>query len=548
MSRRFLPIFPYVALVLVTLGWFAAPVSAQRRSRGEDGEITAELHRDQQNIIQAQEEATPHNCRCTRAGVGENASFCMILGGICTHMSTHSALGALTTAQRTALATYNCTEVEPPSQFTRQTTPTDAAHVCPNDPYPSLEAAAAILAPPPEVTTPPPPPFESLTPVLGAPIPGLIFSPATADNGTVQVPFLAQYISAIQRYLVGLAVTAAVIMIVYGGFLYLLGSSVGEVGQGKTIITDAIIGLLFVLGAYTILYLFNPNVLELRPLQLHLVTPDTETAGGGGGAHSFCRENLRVERPGVFCATCHDVPCAMHTPPTPDSACLALIGTCGGTFGRFLDGLTEHCLVKRFDWLESLDGGTFGILHYTENNFAGLIRALESKDPPAYARVMAAGHNTSVTNASVCAANRNNGGFVCNPELLSMMRVALREPSFTKVQLADAYHQFTTRMAGGSTHFRSPFGQIMWAIASNNPGSCGASFSGVIAACPVFSGTDENAKIECFLQKFTELGCRGGTASAGRRATAIRSWLRDVSRTPGVSAPPSLATLEACIP
>lgn len=277
---------------------------------------------------------------------------------------------------------------------------------------------------------------------------------------------------------------------------------------------------------------------------------EAASLGTGEGPSSYCRDNLRVVRPGVYCATCgSEVPCGMHTPPTPDAACLALIGPCGGMFGHFLDGLTERCQVKRFDWLEGLDGGTFGILHYTENDFAGLLHQLQERDPAAYERVRLAGHNAEVTNASVCSAQRTDGGFICNPDMRAMMRVALHEPSFTKVQLAEAYRQYQRRMAGASNHFRSPFGQLMWAIASNNPGSCHASFSNVIAACPAFSGSDENAKIECFLQKFEELGCRGGVASAGRRVIAIRHWLRDVSRVPGAIAPaPDLPALEACIP
>lgn len=411
---------------------------------------------------------------------------------------------------------------------------------------------------PVEQGTPETPPEDTINPRISSRPPGLTFDAVQYQGeGVLRSSQLAQYIASMYRYGIGISAIAAVIMTVYGGFRYLIGASLGDIKAGKKIIQDAIAGMLIVLGAYLILATVNPATVNPRPIQLQVVigsdsvndaaARDAETPGGGG-PHSLCRENLRVIRPHTYCAACSNVPCGMATPSTPDAACMALIGPCGGTFGRFLDALTEHCQVKRFDWLESLDGGTFGILHYTEDNFAGLMQQLQNKDAAAYGRVLAAGHNQPVTAAALCAANRSSRGFVCNADYLAMLRTALREPAFTRVQLDNAYAQFTRRMSGASSHFQSPFGQIMWAIVSNNPGSCGASFSNVIAACPAFNGNDENAKIECFLQKYVELGCRGGVVSAGRRARAIRSWLQGTSRSPGASPPPSLAAVTACIP
>lgn len=83
-------------------------------------------------------------------------------------------------------------------------------------------------------------------------------------DGVSVVSDFGNYIAVVYRYAIGLAGTAAVIMIVYGGFLYLLGSATSDVGKGKQIIQDAIIGLLLVLGAYTILATVNPNTLNLK--------------------------------------------------------------------------------------------------------------------------------------------------------------------------------------------------------------------------------------------------------------------------------------------
>ncbi len=102
--------------------------------------------------------------------------------------------------------------------------------------------------------------------------------------GYMQIPFLAQYISTWYSYLVGASVIAAAIMIVYGGFLYILGSSMPSVSRGKDVIRDAVIGLMLVLASYAILSLVNQSALvklgtipvlyvEPSEIQFDTVTP-----------------------------------------------------------------------------------------------------------------------------------------------------------------------------------------------------------------------------------------------------------------------------------
>lgn len=91
-------------------------------------------------------------------------------------------------------------------------------------------------------------------------------------DGVSVVSDFGNYIAVVYRYAIGLAGTATVIMIVYGGFLYLLGSAASDVGKGKQIIQDAIIGLLLVLGAYTILATVNPNTLNLKVPELKVIS------------------------------------------------------------------------------------------------------------------------------------------------------------------------------------------------------------------------------------------------------------------------------------
>jgi len=111
-------------------------------------------------------------------------------------------------------------------------------------------------------------PFQSITPRLGTPIPGVSLSPATKNGEIVSVPFLAEYINGAYRYLIGISLIAAIVMTVYGGFRYLVGASLGDVKSGKKIITDALGGMLIILAAYLILNTINPATLNLSILNL----------------------------------------------------------------------------------------------------------------------------------------------------------------------------------------------------------------------------------------------------------------------------------------
>ncbi|HEU0051480.1 MAG TPA: pilin [Patescibacteria group bacterium] len=112
---------------------------------------------------------------------------------------------------------------------------------------------------------------DIITPQLGVPIPGLTFSSATQQDDYLSIPFLGDYIAAVYRYAVGISVILAIIMVVYGGFRYLIGSAAGDVKKGRTIIVDAIAGMLITLCAYLILHIANPSTLNLDAIRLPIV-------------------------------------------------------------------------------------------------------------------------------------------------------------------------------------------------------------------------------------------------------------------------------------
>jgi len=93
-------------------------------------------------------------------------------------------------------------------------------------------------------------------------------------GGISQVSGLPEYINIAYRYLSSVSLVVAIVMVVYGGFLYLVGSAgMSSVQRGKQIMKDAIIGMLIILGAYSILNTVNPKtaVLSLNPSSVQCV-------------------------------------------------------------------------------------------------------------------------------------------------------------------------------------------------------------------------------------------------------------------------------------
>lgn len=149
------------------------------------------------------------------------------------------------------------------------------------------------------VSTPEPTPevpFVPITPNLGVQIPGANLSAPTNEGGVVRIAFLAQYINAAYKYLTGTILVVAIVMCVYGGFLYLVGSAdIGSIQRGKKIMIDAIMGMVIVLAAYAILNTVNPDTTNLKVLELSFVKTDPyETV-----LLSTTADTMPIETPGT---------------------------------------------------------------------------------------------------------------------------------------------------------------------------------------------------------------------------------------------------------
>ncbi len=86
----------------------------------------------------------------------------------------------------------------------------------------------------------------------------------------IDINWLGQYISAIYRYGIGLAAILAVVMVMAGGFLWLVSAgSSNKVSTAKEYIFSAITGLTLALFSFIILSAINPNLVNLKGLTIN---------------------------------------------------------------------------------------------------------------------------------------------------------------------------------------------------------------------------------------------------------------------------------------
>src|SRR3990167_443589 len=116
-----------------------------------------------------------------------------------------------------------------------------------------------------------------------------------------QAANIAEYIAGIFRYALSIGGVIATVMVVYGGVKWLLAAGdSGKISEAKTTITNAVLGLILLLGSYVILFTINPEIVRLRALKIPSIQqgqlPLSQLSCTQGSLRCICREN-DPERP-----------------------------------------------------------------------------------------------------------------------------------------------------------------------------------------------------------------------------------------------------------
>ncbi len=87
-----------------------------------------------------------------------------------------------------------------------------------------------------------------------------------------KIPWLAKYVGNAYRYGVVIGSILAVMMIMIGGVMYLVGGlNPAMISRGKEYIVGAVTGLILLLGSYVLLNTINPNLINLQPIEVEYV-------------------------------------------------------------------------------------------------------------------------------------------------------------------------------------------------------------------------------------------------------------------------------------
>lgn len=101
------------------------------------------------------------------------------------------------------------------------------------------------------------------------------------DEKFVTPSLLGNYIKALYEYMVYLAGILAVIVIMIGGFQWIIaGGNKSKIGEAKQRISSAIIGLFLALGSYLLLNTINPKLVEVHDLDIKDISAITEFCKG----------------------------------------------------------------------------------------------------------------------------------------------------------------------------------------------------------------------------------------------------------------------------
>jgi len=121
---------------------------------------------------------------------------------------------------------------------------------------------------------PSPTPLPAATPQLEITLPGLQLSQVgPVQNQLLFIPWIGEYVVALYKYLVAIASIIAVVLIILQGIKIITsGGGEAKMAAYKTI-GRVVIGLIIAWGSYSILYIVNPNLVNLKSVTVDYIMP-----------------------------------------------------------------------------------------------------------------------------------------------------------------------------------------------------------------------------------------------------------------------------------
>ncbi len=118
-------------------------------------------------------------------------------------------------------------------------------------------------------------PSKPIPPVLAVSIPGMgKFSDVTCDETDPDcgIPWIGEYIKAIYNYgLIVIGIISVIVMMIGGVMRITSGGNKEQIGRGNNFIKSSFLGITLAVCSYLILFLVNPNLTILKPIDIKYV-------------------------------------------------------------------------------------------------------------------------------------------------------------------------------------------------------------------------------------------------------------------------------------
>jgi hypothetical protein len=220
--------------------------------------------------------------------------------------------------------------------------------------------------------------------------------------------------------------------------------------------------------------------------------------------------------------------CGPNTFPSyPDTICQQISSCQGaGGFGKFLQAVTSNCTEKHFEGFFGLDGLTFGILDWTEDNLPPILRAFQSRSESKFDETLGK-LNLPMERGCLnpqwaCESNRHDR-FMCNKDFYDAFSTALKTSEFQKAQIDFALKQYNYRLKTyEKLGLKTEYGNTTLAVVANNlvrKDSCRPETWR--KHCE--SHEDEHKLVDCMLEQYVKNECRGSLEGSKRRARSIKN-------------------------
>lgn len=196
-----------------------------------------------------------------------------------------------------------------------------------------------------------------------------------------------------------------------------------------------------------------------------------------------------------------------------------------GGFAKFLQAVTGACKSKHFTGYFGLDGMTFGILDWTEDNLPELLRAYQRQSPTSFAQTLG-GLGLPIRDGCLdpkwACDNNRQGRLMCDAGFHSAFATALRTAELQQAQAIQAlatYEQRLKRFA--SLGLQTEYGNVAMVVVANNllnNQDCRpAAWKAACAGQP-----DEKRLVDCMLDRYVEHECRGSRSGSESRRADIK--------------------------